>query len=192
MIELYMAGTSNSRRASVGLSEAALPYRVNPIDLHKGDQRSPEHLARNPYGKVPVIVDPDVIAGGPVTVFESGAILLYAAEKSGKLYGKDRRDRVEVQKWFMLHMNNSIPLLGLLRKHDGLRAQCERVARVIDDHLAGHRYFAAEFSIADICFYPRIAGYDEATFPIRSYKNIARWIDDVAARPGVIEGMSQP
>ena len=191
MIELYMASTSNSRRASIGLSEAGLPYKVHRIDLRAKEQQSAEHLARNPYGKVPVIVDsegPDA----PVTVFESGAILLYVAEKSGKLYGRDAADRVEVQKWFMLHMSGSVPFLGALKNHPTLRPECDRVVRVIDNHLSNHTFFAAEFSIADACFYPRVAGMDESMFPLSGYKHIVRWIEEVGARPGVKEGMSQP
>ncbi|MEE8140113.1 MAG: glutathione S-transferase N-terminal domain-containing protein, partial [Alphaproteobacteria bacterium] len=115
MIDLYMWSTSNSRRASIGLEEAGLEYRVHPINIHQKDQITAEHTARNPYQKVPVIVDDDGPGGAPVTVFESGAILLYAAEKSGKLYGKDARDRVEVQKWLMLHMNAALPIMGQMR-----------------------------------------------------------------------------
>ena len=162
MIELYMASTTNSRRASVGLSEAGLRYKVHRIDLRAKEQQSAEHLARNPYGKVPVIVDPEGMDGNPVTVFESGAILLYVAEKSGKLYGKDASDRVEVQKWFMLHMNGSVPFLGALKNHATLRPECDRVVSVIDNHLSKNEFFAAEFSIADACFYPRVAGMEES------------------------------
>ena len=112
MIDCYMASTTNSRRASVGLSEAGLAYTAHAMNLREKDQQKPEHLARNPYGKMPVIVDSDGPGGKPVTIFESGAILLYVADKSGKLYGKDAAERVEVQKWFMLHMNGSVPFLG--------------------------------------------------------------------------------
>ena len=192
MIQLYMASTTNSRRASVGLSEAGLPYEVHRLDLRAKEQKSPEHLARNPYGKVPVIVDPDGPGGKPATVFESGAILLYAAEKSGKLYGQDAADRVDVQKWFMLHMNGSLPYLGALKKYGALQPECERVVSVIDNHLANSKFFAAAFSIADICFFPRVAEFDESVFPISRYKNIVRWIEEVRSRPGVAEGMSQP
>lgn len=192
MIDLYMATTTNSRRASIGLSEAGLPYKAHAIDLHQKQQSTPEHLARNPYGKVPVIVDSDGPGGTPVTVFESGAILLYAAEKSGKLYGKDAADRTTVQKWFMLHMSGSVSFLGALKNHPTLRPECDRVIKVIDGHLAQNRFFASEFSIADLCFYPRVAGFDEKVFPISQYRNIMRWVEEVGARPAVKEGMSQP
>ncbi len=192
MIDLYMAPTTNSRRASVGLSEAGLAYTVHPMNLRDKDQQTPEHLARNPYGKVPVIIDSQGPGGKSVTIFESGAILLYAADKSGKLYGKDALERIEVQKWFMLHMNGSVPFLGALKGHPTLKPECERVVKVIDNHLSKNQFFAPSFSIADICFYPRVAGFDQEVFPINDHKNIVRWIDEVGARPGTKEGMSQP
>jgi GST-like protein len=192
MIDCYMASTTNSRRASIGLSEAGLAYTVHPMNLRNRDQSTPEHLVRNPYGKVPVIVDSDGPGGQTATVFESGAILLYVAEKSGKLYGKDALDRIEVQKWFMLHMNGSVPFLGALKNHPTLKDECARVVKVIDDHLGRQQYFAGTFSIADICFYPRVAGFDQSVFPIDDFRNIARWIAEVGARPGTKEGMSQP
>lgn len=191
MIDLYMWSTTNSRRASVGLEEAGLAYTAHPINLREKEQQSPAHLARNPYGKVPVMIDPDG-PGGSTTVFESGAILLYAADKSGKLYGKDGADKVEVQKWFMLNMNGSVPFLGALKNHPTLKPECERVVAVIDEHLGKQQFFAGSFSIADICFYPRVAGFDEEMFPISNYKNIARWIAEVGERPGVKAGMAQP
>jgi GST-like protein len=187
-----MASTTNSRRASVGLSAAGLEYVAHPINLKERQQFSPEHLARNPYGKVPVIVDPDGPGGKSVTVFESGAIMLYVAEKTGKLYGKDPMERIDVQKWFMLHMNASVPLLGMLKSHPAHLDECTRVVKVIDDHLAKNQFFAPSLSIADLTFYPRVAEYDAETFPIRDYKNLSRWIDEVGAQPAVQEGMAQP
>jgi GSH-dependent disulfide-bond oxidoreductase len=192
MIDLYMASTTNSRRASIGLSEAGLPYRVHPIDLKKKEQHSPEHLLRNPYGKVPVIVDPDGPDGNRVTIFESGAILLYAAEKSGKLYGNNPTNRIDVLRWFMLHTSGSIPLLSALKRHPTLLPECGRVVKVIDSHLSKNRFFAGDFSIADASLYPRVAGFDESIFPIGDHKNLVRWIEEVGARPGVKSGMAEP
>jgi GST-like protein len=192
MIDVYMWTTSNSRRASVVLEEAGLEYTAHPINLRKNEQKSPEHTARNPYQKIPVIVDSDGPGGKPVTVFESGAILLYAAEKSGKLYGRDAADRVEVQKWLMLHVSGSLPILGALRNHPTMRDDAARICKVIDGHLADHRFFAEEFSIADIAFFPRVAGFNPDLFPVLECKNIARWIDEVGARPAIKRGMAQP
>jgi GST-like protein len=192
MIDIYMAGTTNSRRASIGLCEAGLPYRSHAMNLRNGDQKSPAHLARNPYGKVPVIVDSEGPSGKSVTIFESGAILLYLAEKTGKLYGADPLDRIEVQKWFMLHMSGPVPLMSALKSQPGLRADCERVMKVIDTHLAEKQFFADAFSIADIALYPRIAGYDPELLDMDIYPNVQRWIAEVGARPAVQAGMQEP
>ena len=150
MIDLYMWSTSNSRRASIGLEEAGLAYKAHPINIHEKDQFTTEHTARNPYQKVPVIVDDDGPGGETVTIFESGAILLYAAEKTGTLYGRDALDRIEVQKWFALRLNASLPLLGQMRANPALLGNAERVCKVMDDRLADQEFFASEFSIADL------------------------------------------
>ncbi len=192
MIDLYMWSTTNSRRASIGLEEAGLDYNVHPINIHQKDQITAEHTARNPYQKVPVIVDHDGPGGAPVTVFESGAILLYAAEKSGRLYGKDAGDRVEVQKWFMLIMNATLPIMGALRANPPLLPNAERVLGVIDGHLADHEFFAAKFSIADLAFYPRVANWSVDSLALDTYPNIIRWIGLVGARPAIQRGWAQP
>lgn len=192
MIDLYMWTTTNSRRASIGLEEAGLEYTAHPVNIHEKEQFTPEHTARNPYQKVPAIIDPDGPGGAPVTIFESGAILLYAAEKTGKLYGKDARDRIEVQKWFCLHLSGSLPILGQLRANPDLLAGAQRICKVIDGHLADREFFAPEFSIADLAFYPRIATWAEESLPLSDYPNIERWRAAVAARPAIQRGWAQP
>jgi GST-like protein len=192
MIDLYMWSTSNSRRASIGLEEAGLDYTVHPTNIHEKEQFTPEHTARNPYQKVPAIVDSDGPGGQPITVFESGAILLYVAEKSGRLYGKDARDRVEVQKWFCLHLNASLPLLSQVRANPDLLGNAERVCGVMEGRLADQEFFASEFSIADLALYPRFAGWAEESLPLGNYPNLSRWRDAVAARPAIQRGWAQP
>ena len=192
MIDLYMWSTSNSRRASIGLEEAGLEYTVHPTNIHEGAQKTPEHTARNPYQKVPVIVDHDGPGGQPITVFESGAILLYAAEKTGTLYGTDARGRSEVQQWFCLHLNGSLPILGQLRTNPDLLAGAQRICKVIDGRLADHEFFASEFSIADLAFYPRVAAWAEESLPLSDYPNLSRWKETVAARPAIQRGWAQP
>ena len=192
MIDLYMWSTTNGRRASVMLEEVGLPYQAIATNIHEGEQRTPEHTARNPYQKVPVIVDPDGPGGAPTTVFESGAILLYLAEKTGKLYGENPVERVEVQKWFMFQMNATLPIFGFLRSHPDVGDNAERVCKVMDGHLEDREFFAGSYSIADVALYPRIAAYSADVFPVRDYANLARWIDTVAARPAVARGMAQP
>ncbi len=192
MIDLYMWRTTNSRRASAGLEEAGLDYIVHPININEKEQFTPKHTARNPYQKVPVIVDDDGPGGRPITVFESGAILLYAAEKSGTLYGADARDRVEVQKWFILIMNATLPIMGALRTNPPLVPNGERVLGVIDRHLADNEFFAPDFSIADLALYPRVANWTIDALPLDPYTNIARWTETVGARPAIQRGWAQP
>ncbi len=192
MIDLYMWTTTNSRRASIGLEEAGLAYTAHRINIHEKDQFTPEHTARNPYQKVPAMVDDDGPGGETVTVFESGAILLYAAEKSGKLYGGDALDRVEVQKWFILAINGAVPILGQMRSTPELLGGAERICKVIDDRLGDQEFFAGEFSIADLAFYPRVAKWGEESLPMSKYANISRWIETVGARAGVQRGWAQP
>lgn len=192
MIDLYMWTTTNSRRASIGLEEAGLEYQVHPVNIQEGEQKTPEHTARNPYQKVPAIIDPDGPDGEPVTIFESGAILLYAAEKTGTLYGANPRDRVEVQKWFALHLSGSLPILGAMRQFPDMLPGAQRICKVIDGHLADHEYFAPEFSIADLAFYPRIANWAQDNLPLDDYPNILRWREAVGSRPAVQRGWAQP
>lgn len=192
MIDLYMWTTTNSRRPAVMLEEVGLEYQTHPTNIQEGEQRTPEHTARNPYQKVPVIVDPDGPGGAPVTVFESGAILLYLAEKTGKLYGDDPTQRVEVQKWFMFQMNAALPIFSFIRAYPDIAKDAERVCKVMDGRLASQEFFAGGYSIADVALFPRLAAYPAKIFPVRDYANLARWIDTVAARPAVARGMAQP
>lgn len=192
MIDLYMWSTTNSRRASVMLEEVGLDYTAHALNIHEGEQSTSEHTARNPYQKVPVIVDPDGPGGKPATVFESGAILLYLAEKTGKLYGDSPVERVEVQKWFIFQMNSTLPIFSFIRSYADIAKQAERICKVMDNHLGGQEFFAGAYSIADVALFPRIAEYSPNIFPVRDYANIARWIDTVAARPASARGMAQP
>lgn len=193
MIDLYMWSTTNSRRASIALEELNLPYRVHPVDIYSREQFTEAYTALNPYQKVPVLTDDDPPAGSPVTVFESGAILLYLVDKTGALYGLDAADRVEVQKWFILHMNSSLPVFRFAYRYPAaLQKDLERVCAVIDDHLAVNRYFARSYSIADIALFPRIARYKPEVYPVRSHRHIARWLDEVGERDAVKRGMAQP
>jgi len=192
MIDVYMWSTTNSRRATVGLEEAGLQYTVHPININEDEQKTPEHTARNPYQKVPVIIDSEGPGGEPITVFESGAILLYVAEKTGTLYGSNPRDRVEVQKWFILNMNGAVPIMGASRHNPPMLADAQRVCRVIDQHLGDNEFFALEFSIADLAFYPRVANWAEESLPLTEYPNILRWRDAVGARPAIRRGWAQP
>lgn len=193
MIDLYMWSTTNSWRASIGLEEFSLPYRVHPVNIREGDQFSERYTALTPYQKVPVMVDPDGPEHKPLTLFESGAILLYLAEKTGRCLGQNRGERVEIQKWFIFHMNSALPAFRfLMRDPEGVRKDVARVCHVIDSHLSSHRFFADSYSIADMALYPRIATIEDALYDVRDHRHIARWLDDVGGREAVIRGMAQP
>jgi GSH-dependent disulfide-bond oxidoreductase len=193
MIELYMWTTTNSRRASIGLEEAGLAYTVRPINIRKGDQFTPEYTQLTAYQKVPVMTDSAGPDGRAVTLFESGAILLYAAEKSGRLYGTSAAERLAIQKWFIFHLNSSLPAFRFsMRYPEQLRGDVERVCRVMDQHLAHNRWFADAYSIADIALYPRIANFDQAKYPVLQHRHMARWLAEVGERPAVQRGMAEP
>ncbi|HET6433793.1 glutathione S-transferase family protein [Dyella sp.] len=207
MIDLYTWGTPNGQKASIMLCETGLPHRVHPIDLRTGMQRAPAYLAINPNGKIPAIVDHDPPA--PVTLFESGAILIYLAEKSGRLLGDNARQRAAAIAWTFWQVGGIGPMLGqwmhfsraapepLPYAVDRFRQEVDRLLGLLDQHLGEHEYLAEIFSIADI------ANFTWATAAMRllgaadpnataGYTHIAQWLARVGERPGVIEGMAIP
>ncbi|HEX4986094.1 MAG TPA: glutathione S-transferase [Burkholderiales bacterium] len=200
MIDLYLAGTANGYRASVALEEAGLSYRTHKVDLAAGEQRSPEFRKLNPAGLIPVIVDPDGPGGKPVTVSQSGAIILYVAEKCGVFLPKDPRRRVLALQWFMQAATDVAATSGALFRVENsvpdktpgntayFRNRLVDFFRVCDAHLAQHEYFADEFSVVELHLYPNYAlrkpMLDEA-----GCTNLARWGAAVGARPGMQKGM---
>ena len=205
MIDLYTWSTSNGRKASIMLEELGADYTVHPIHIGKGDQFTPEYLAINPNGKIPAIVDSDGPGGAPIAVFESGAILIYLAEKHGRLLPSEPVARIEVIQWLMFQMGGIGPMFGQV--HHFLRAAKEevpygierygtevrRLYGVLDRRLDGRDHLAGDgYSIADIATYPWVfrrewQGVDLADFP-----NVKRWFDALGARPAVERGMNVP
>ena len=205
MIDLYTWSTSNGRKASIMLEELGADYTVHPIHIGKGDQFAPDYLAINPNGKIPAIVDSDGPGGAPIAVFESGAILIYLAEKHGRLLPSEPVARMEVIQWLMFQMGGIGPMFG--QAHHFMRAAKEEVpygiARygtevrrlygVLDRRLDGRDHLAGDgYSIADIATYPWVfrrewQGVDLAEFP-----NVKRWFDALGARPAVERGMNVP
>jgi GST-like protein len=205
VIDLYTFTTPNGRKVSIALEELGLPYTVHAVDISKGDQFKPEFLAINPNNKIPAIVDHQGPGGKPFSVFESGAILLYLAEKTGKLLPQDARGRTEAVQWLMFQMSGVGPMLGQL-SHFKLAAkepipyaierytkEVERILGVMDKHFAQHEFLAPEYSVADISTYPWLAGakqfYPELIQPVA---NVQRWMETVGARPAVQRGMKVP
>lgn len=205
MITLYTWGTPNGRKVSIALEELGLDYTVYPIDITRGAQLTPEFLALNPNHKIPVITDDDGPGGAPLTLFESGAILIYLAEKSGQLLPTDPRARLEALQWLMFQMGSIGPMLG--QAHHFLRFAPEavpyaveryanealRLYGVLERHLEGRDWLAgSDYSIADIATWPWIARHEWQAVDLASYPAVKRWFDAIAARPAVRRGMEVP
>lgn len=208
MLDLYTWTTPNGFKVSIMLEEIGLPYRVHPIDLGALDQQKPEFLAKNPNGKIPVLVDPDA-AGGPITIFESGAILVYLAEKAGRLLPTEPRARAATFQWLMFQMSQVGPMIGqaghfanqaperipyALQRFVG---ESVRIIDVLETALRERDFLTGEYSIADVATYPWIAAAwtpFKGMMPdkIATLGGVQHWLDRVAARPAVHRGMAIP
>ena len=203
MIQLYTWGTPNGKKASVMLEEVGLPYEVHPISLQKGDQFTPEYLAINPNNKIPSIIDTEGPGGQPLTLFESGAILMYLAEKSGKLLPQDMRKRYEVIQWLMFQMGGVGPMFGqanfFFRLNEKVPYAIERyhkealrLYKVLDQQLGKKEYLAGEYTIADIATHPWVWRHEMHQVKLEEFPNVKRWYDAILARPAVERGMAVP
>jgi GST-like protein len=204
MIDLYTWSTPNGRKVSIMLEECALPYRVHPINIGKGEQFTPEFLALNPNNRIPAIVDDEGPDGRPLTLFESGAILIYLAEKTGKLIPKTPRGRLICLQWLMFQMGGVGPMFG--QAHHFLRAAKEQVPYaikryteetrrlygVLQKRLGEAEYLADEYSIADIATFPWVARFEWHKVDLADFPAVKRWFDAIAARPAVAKGMAVP
>jgi GSH-dependent disulfide-bond oxidoreductase len=204
-IDLYTWGTPNGRKVSVMLEECGLAYTVHKIDISKNDQFKPDFVAINPNSKIPAIVDPQGPDGKPISVFESGAILIYLAEKTGKFLPKDARGRIETIQWLMFQMGGVGPMLG--QAHHFMKfapvkieygierygKETKRLYGVMDDRLAKVPYLAgAEYSIADIATYPWVSRHEFHQVDLTAYPNVKRWFDRLSNRAAVKKGMAVP
>ena len=201
MIDLYSWYTSNGRKVSIALEELELPYEIFPVDLTRGEQKTVEFLAVSPNGKIPAIVDHD--AGGR-TLMESGAILLYLAEKADRLIPKDPDGRWRTMEWLMWQMGGIGPILGqhLHFTHynpkaseyakERYAAEAHRLYGVLDHQLADHEFLADEYSIADIATWPWIARHNWQQVDLCEYPNVRRWYIAMANRPAVQRGWRVP
>jgi GST-like protein len=202
MIDLYTWTTPNGRKASVMLEEVGLPYAVHKIDIGKGDQFKPEFLAVNPNGKIPAIVDSDGPGGKLISVFESGAILIYLAEKTGKFMPADPRGRYAVLQWLMFQMGGVGPMFG--QAHHFIRFAPEKVPYgierysketrrlygVLDKRLGEAPFLAGEYSIADMATLPWVNRHEYHEVKLEDFPNVKRWHDALMARPAVAKGMA--
>ncbi|MBL8806403.1 MAG: glutathione S-transferase N-terminal domain-containing protein [Rhodospirillales bacterium] len=203
MIDLYTWGTPNGRKVSVMLEECALTYNVHKVDIGKGDQFKPEFVTINPNSKIPAIVDKDGPGGNPISVFESGAILIYLAEKSGKFLPADPHQRYAVLQWLMFQMGGVGPMFG--QAHHFIRFAPEKVPYgierysketrrlygVMDKRLEQNEFLAGNpYSIADIATYPWVARHEYHQVDLAEFPNMKRWFDAISARPPVAKGMA--
>jgi len=204
MITLYTWGTPNGRKVSIMLEECGLPYRVQTVDITKGEQFRPEFTAINPNSKIPALVDPDGPDGRPISLFESGAILLYLAAKTGKFLPESERGKYEAMQWLMFQMAGVGPMFG--QTHHFLRfapeqipytikrytTETARLYGVLDKRLARTEYLAGEYSIADIATFPWVDRHEWQNIDLVEFPHVRRWHAAIAARPGVRRGMSVP
>ena len=201
MIELFSAATPNGYKISIALEELALPYTLRVIDFSRNEQKEDWFLALNPNARIPVIVDRD---RGGFVVFESGAILVYLAEKTGRLLPADPAGRSLVLQWLMFQMAGIGPMMGqanvffrylpekvpiaIGRYH----AEVKRLFRVLDGRLAQHEYLAGDYSIADIANWSWVRTWKWSGVPIDDLPHLSRWIEQIRARPAVQAGLQQP
>jgi GSH-dependent disulfide-bond oxidoreductase len=199
MIDLHYWTTPNGHKVTIFLEEAALPYRIVPVNISKGDQFKPEFLAIAPNNRIPAIVDHDPVDGGaPVSVFESGAILLYLAEKTGRFIPSDLRGRIEVTQWLFWQMAGLGPMAGQ-NHHFSLYAperipyatdryvkETNRLYGVLNKRLADRPFVAGTYSIADMATYPWIVPYKNQGQSLEDFPHLKRWFEAIRNRPAVV------
>jgi glutathione S-transferase len=201
MIDLYTAPTPNGWKASVVLEELELPYTVKRINILEGDQRHPDYIALNPNARIPTIVDND--ADGFV-VFESGAILLYLAQKTGKLIPDDAKGVSLVTQWLMFQMGGLGPMMGQANVYfryaqekyqpaiDRYQNESKRLMTVLDTRLQEHEYLAGDFSIADIANWCWARTHAWSGVDVSDLSHLQRWLDQLEQRPGCQKGIAVP
>jgi GST-like protein len=198
MIDLYYWTTPNGHKITIFLEETGLPYSIKPVNIGKGDQFKPEFLAISPNNRIPAIVDNDPAGGGkPISVFESGAILQYLAEKTGKFLPADLRGRAEVMQWLFWQMGGLGPMLGqnhhfrnyanekLTYAIERYVKETERLYGVLDERLADREFVAGAYSIADMACYPWIVLHERQGQNLDDFPNLKRWFETIQRREAV-------
>ncbi|HZF44392.1 MAG TPA: glutathione S-transferase N-terminal domain-containing protein [Sphingomonadaceae bacterium] len=201
MIDLYTAATPNGWKVSIALEELELPYDLHVIDMKAGEQKQPAFTAINPNGRIPAIVDREE---DDFAVFESGAILVYLAEKTGRLMPADAKGRSRVMQWLMFQMGGVGPMMGqanvftryfpeqLPSVIDRYRREGRRLLEVLDGHLAGNEYLAGDYSIADIANWSWAHTYAWPGISVDGLDHLQRWMAAISARPAVAKGRTVP
>ncbi|MBL8394510.1 MAG: glutathione S-transferase N-terminal domain-containing protein [Candidatus Accumulibacter sp.] len=201
MIDLYSAATPNGHKISIALEELALPYTLHPLNLAQGEQKQPWFLAINPNGRIPAIIDR---SAGNFAVFESGAILLYLAEQTGRLLPQDSQGRSRVVQWLMFQMGGIGPMMGQANVFfryfperiqpaiDRYQGECRRLFGVLDRHLKEHEFLAGDYSIADIANWAWVRTHRWSGVSVDDLANLQRWLAQIGARPAVEKGINTP
>ena len=201
MIDLYTAATPNGHKISIALEELALPYTLHTLDLSGGAQKQPDFLKINPNGRIPAIVDR---SEDDFAVFESGAILVYLAEKTGRLMPTDVTGRSRVMQWLMFQMGGIGPMMGQANVFfryfpekipaaiDRYQGESTRLFRVLDSHLKDHEYLAGDYSIADIANWAWVRTHKWSGVAMDDMPHLKRWTDAIRARPAVLRGIEMP
>lgn len=199
MIDVFFWPTGNGKKITIMLEEVGLEYRIIPINIGRGDQHTPEFTAISPNNKMPAIIDHDV-EGGPITMFESGAILVYLAEKTGKLLPTDTRGRFKVLQWLFWQIGGLGPIAGQAhyylkyspQKHEEgmtrFRNETARLYHVMDRQLGKEEFLAGDYSIADISAWPWVFRHDWQDQDLDDFPNVKRWFAAVGERPAVARG----
>ncbi len=200
MIDLYTWTTPNGRKASIALEELGLPYKAHPIDISKDEQFAPAFLKISPNNRIPAIVDNE----NGMSLFESGAILIYLADKTGKLMPKDGEGRYRVIEWLMWQMGGIGPMLGQVHhfvKYNKGKApyaeeryskEAQRLYGVLDRRLEGREFLVGDYSIADIATWPWISRFEWQEIDLAKFPNVKRWYTAIAGRPAVQRGYKAP
>ena len=201
MIDLYSAATPNGHKVSIALEELALPYTLHTLDLQQNQQREDWFLAINPNGRIPAIIDR---AHDNFAVFESGAILIYLAEKTGRLMPQDAKGRSQVLQWLMFQMGGIGPMMGqanvfyryfpekIAPAIERYQGECRRLFRVLDTRLAQHDYLAGDYSIADIANWAWVRTHSWSGVSLDGLPHLQRWVGAIGQRPAVQRGLLQP
>ena len=202
MIEVYSWATPNGHKVHIMLEECGLAYRAIPVDIGAGEQFAPEFLAISPNNKIPAIVDPDGPDGAPISLFESGAILLYLAAKTGRFLPADVRGRYRTLEWLMFQMGSVGPMLGQTHHFrlyapekigyaiDRYSNEARRLYGVMDKRLATQSHIASdEYTIADIAIFPWLRSWQNQGIELAEYPHLKGWFDEIASRPAVMRGV---
>ena len=204
MIDLYTWSTPNGRKVSIMLEECGLAYRVHPVNIGKGEQFGEEFVAISPNSKIPAIVDYAGPDGRAMKLFESGAILVYLAGKTGRFLPQSVRGRYDALQWLMFQMGGVGPMFGQVHHFlrsakeqvpyaiERYKAETRRLYGVLDRRLMHAAFLAGEYSIADVATYPWVARHEWHQVALSDFLHVKRWFDTISARPAVARGMAVP